>query len=207
MFDSWGAHPIPCSPHWWSVPGPELPAGSIILLSPSRRWPLRWMWVQPQGLASTTGGTGISGCVSPVSSGTVLHRLILHSCSEALCRSPQLCLLINTPSLVLPPFSVSLSHLQNFYLLRSPPHPQTTCTQSFVSGKTGLLDHSSTEHLRRVLGICKGICVWIQILVSSFISCSFMLVLFHLLNKFTKTKRKKKITNGTILQCASFVTV
>lgn len=208
MFDSWGAHPIPCTPHWWAVPARSFLQGSIPLLSPSHRRPLCWMWVQPQGLASATGGTGISGCVSPASSGTVLYRHVLHSCSEALSRSPHLCPLINTPSLVLPPFPVSLFPLQQFYFLRSPPPPQTTCTQSFVSGDPQLRqahsDHFSIKHLRRVLGICKGICVRIQILVSRFISCSFMLVLFHVLNKFTKTKKKKKIINGTILQCASF---
>lgn len=164
------------------------------------------MRVQAQGLTSTTGGTGIRGCPSAASSETVLHTRVPHSCSEALSRSPQLCPLINTPSLVLPPFPVSLSPLQHFYFLRSLPPPQTNCTQSFVSGDPQLrqahCDHFSIKHLRRVLGICKGICVRIQILASRFISCSFMLVLFHLL----KLKRKKKITDGTILQCASFVT-
>lgn len=149
------------------------------------------MRVQAQGLTSTTGGTGISGCLSAASSETVLHTRVLHSCSEALSRSPQLCPLINTPSLVLPPFPVSLSPLQHFYFLRSLPPPQTNCTQSFVSGDPQLrqahCDHFSIKHLRRVLGICKGICVRIQILASRFISCSFMLVLFHLL----KLKRKK----------------
>ena len=121
MFDSWGAHPIPCAPHWWAVPARSFLQGSIHLLSFSYRWPLSWVRVQAQGLTSTTGGTEINGCVSAASSETVLHTHVLHSCSEALSRSPQLCPLTNTPSLVLPPFPVSLSPLQHFYFLRSPP--------------------------------------------------------------------------------------
>lgn len=138
---------------------------------------------------------GAQGCVSPASSGTVLHRHVLHSCSEALSRSPQLCPLINTPSLVLPPLPVSLSPLQQFYFLRSPPPPQTTCTQIFISGDPQLRQaHSghfsykeSQTCSRHMQGhLCPDPNTGFQIHILFLYAC-----LISSTHKFTKTKEKK----------------